>query len=163
MRRKKRKKKEHYRDRLKALLLLGFPSYWDYLESDLWKIIRKSIFARDNYRCIVPGCRVHGHIQAHHLSYKLDVLCGLDPSRIVTLCSDHHKIVEFTKAGRKLSLSRVVSKTTELLGRGRILLRQQEIAKRVILVLRQSAYYTKVSGLIKSGKVSRYYRSFLEN
>lgn len=104
---------ETYRDRDENLSIIGFSSYSDYLESSLWKVIRGKIFARDNWKCTIRNCKLGKRrlmLEAHHISYSLPVLLGIEPGSIVTLCSYCHRYLEFD-GKRKLSLQDVQKKT----------------------------------------------------
>lgn len=106
---------ETYKDRDESLSYLGFFCYSDYLDSPLWKIIRDKIFARDGWKCTASGCKYkhrRGRIklEAHHVSYALPVLLGIDPGSIVTVCYHCHKRMEFD-GKKKLSLDLAQKKT----------------------------------------------------
>lgn len=78
----------------KALLLMGFRSYDDYLKSDLWKMIRGIVFGI-NSRCCVCSSPAS---QAHHLNYSIDALEGKQSAIefcIVSMCDLCHNKVHF--------------------------------------------------------------------
>ena len=69
---------------------LGFKTYNDYLNSDLWRTIRSRVFDRDGYACRDCGV-LEEPIVVHHTSYALDVLEGRDDRCLVTLCHPCHR------------------------------------------------------------------------
>ena len=63
--------------------------YEQYLQSDIWKIRRDNVLARDRYECQMCGRTNRLHV--HHIVYKN---LGNEPlSDLVTLCSSCHKKV----------------------------------------------------------------------
>jgi len=51
--------------------------------------LRAAVFARDKYRCRVPGCSHHLHIDVHHLIFqRKSGPNGMD--NLVCLCTQHH-------------------------------------------------------------------------
>lgn len=92
--------------RKQSLLEMGFTSYRQYLDSDLWKGIRERVLKRDR------GCcrRCGGHAtQVHHTHYWREVLEGRDDSYLVAICRGCHKAIEF-KHGEKRPMSQVVNR-----------------------------------------------------
>jgi len=47
------------------------------------------VFARDGWRCVVPGYSSFRNLHAHHLRFR-SVGGSDDPSNLVTLCASHH-------------------------------------------------------------------------
>ena len=101
-----------YLRRKEALDSLAFSSYSAYLKSSVWKLIRKQILLRDNYKCVV--CNEPAQI-VHHKDYNAHTLAGKHPENLVSLCKVCHNKIEFDlakkrtlkKANRKLkSLSK---------------------------------------------------------
>ena len=78
-----------YEKRNKILLKLGFKSYGDYLQSDLWKKIKNEAHLILGDRCIV--CRRRANI-FHHTVYSIETLLGKDITKLELLCSLHYKI-----------------------------------------------------------------------
>lgn len=156
---KKKKENETYSHREESLKTLGFSNYLEYLESDLWKVIRKVVFRRDNYRCVVQGCKCKSKISAHHISYSLPVLSGANVGMIVTLCDKHHKRVEFSKSNKKFMLHQVQRSTLTILKfrRGlaawhnKVLIEQRHINERCLMLLRGTSQYGKIKELAKIG------------
>lgn len=82
-----------YIQRLTTLKALGFDTYSDYLESDLWKVIRELILKRDKFLCQSKGC-TNKAIQVHHLAYTMNVMIGRNPGLLVSLCRECHESCE---------------------------------------------------------------------
>lgn len=107
---------ETYTQRRLVLTSLGFTSYLDYLETSLWNCIRKEVLHRDQCKCRVQGCKEDGVKQVHHLSYTKEVLLGIHPWQLVTLCLKHHRYVErANRSQEKLSLEKTTLKTLKLI------------------------------------------------
>jgi hypothetical protein len=53
---------------------------------------RKTVFARDNYRCRIPNCNNHEHyVEPHHIKRWNDYPdLRYDPNNGITLCKKHH-------------------------------------------------------------------------
>jgi hypothetical protein len=53
--------------------------------------IRKEwrVFARDGFRCTVPGCTSYRNLHAHHVRYR-SAGGSDDESNLTTLCAKHH-------------------------------------------------------------------------
>lgn len=86
-----------YKVRDRTLAALGFRSYREYLASSLWRgLARSHRFA--NPDCILCGSPVE---EVHHKSYDRATLAGEKPDGLVSLCSAHHREVEFAGWGRK--------------------------------------------------------------
>ena len=49
-----------------------------------------AIFARDGWRCAVPGCSSMRNLHAHHIRHRSQGGSD-DPSNLVTLCAFHHQ------------------------------------------------------------------------
>ena len=47
------------------------------------------MFARDGWRCTVPGCTAYRNLHAHHLEFR-SAGGSDDPSNCITLCAFHH-------------------------------------------------------------------------
>ena len=48
------------------------------------------IYARDGWRCLIPGCTARRGLQAHHMHYRSHG-GPEDGANLVTLCVVHHK------------------------------------------------------------------------
>lgn len=102
-----------YDERDVNLAMMGYSSYEEYLDSDLWQTIRLRVLERDNHLCRVCDKPERPAACVHHTSYAVSVLKGEDISSLYSLCHGHHLTVEFdsTVPGRKLHLKSVVKKT----------------------------------------------------
>lgn len=70
----------------------------EYLNSSLWKKIRKRILLRDGKKCVFCG----GVAKAvHHRSYSREVLEGLADDQLVSLCDPCHEYIHFAPDGFK--------------------------------------------------------------
>jgi len=73
---------------------LGFKDYDDYINSPLWRAIRKRVLDRDGHEC----CCCDGvATQVHHRSYELEVLRGDNDSKLISICKMHHDEIESEK------------------------------------------------------------------
>ncbi len=52
--------------------------------------LRRQIFARDQHRCTVPGCRSARNLDVHHVEYRRDG-GGHEMSNTTIMCSGHHQ------------------------------------------------------------------------
>ena len=102
-----------YEQRDRDLLLMGFASYPEYLESDLWKSIRKRTILKAKRRC--SGCAGPA-TQVHHRDYSASTLKGETENSLVAICRDCHSHIEFkeeckcTLAEANGRLDRLISK-----------------------------------------------------
>jgi hypothetical protein len=80
-----------YRERNRILKAMGFASYRDYLEGDLWASIRTAVLKER------PCCFACGRpaIQVHHRCYNKKVLEGRDHGRLFSVCRSCHHRIEF--------------------------------------------------------------------
>lgn len=81
---------------------MGFRSYAEYLNSDLWKSIRRRAMKKACRRCAV--CK-NDAFEVHHNSYAESVLVGFDISKLTCLCRTCHDLIEFDSNGNKRSLT----------------------------------------------------------
>jgi hypothetical protein len=51
--------------------------------------LRRQVFARDQHRCTVPGCRSARNLDVHHIEYQIDGGCH-ELWNMTVLCSGHH-------------------------------------------------------------------------
>lgn len=91
-----------YALRMMVVNHIGFATYKDYLNSDMWRDIRGSVLERDRHKCKVCGSPAN---QAHHKSYKKEVMLGQALNLIVSLCQFCHGAIERDICGKKVSLS----------------------------------------------------------
>lgn len=98
---------QEYEARNQILASLGFPSYKDYLQSELWSRIRGQILDRDNRTC--DACkRPASHV--HHRKYTLENLSGKSLGWMVSLCPRCHHNAEFNAKYGKVSLAKANSR-----------------------------------------------------
>lgn len=50
---------------------------------------RRLVLARDQHRCVVPGCRASRFLEVHHLRHRA-AGGGNEPTNLAVLCSGHH-------------------------------------------------------------------------
>ncbi len=82
-----------YRERDKALLLLKFSSYHEYLNSELWKSVRQLVLVTHGKNCVTCG---KPYKQIHHKKYGVKELLGEDLTNLVPLCGRCHKKTHFS-------------------------------------------------------------------
>ena len=113
-RRKKRYKFEKqfekmspYWERNRILKSLGFDSYKDYRDSELWKKeIRPKAIQKDKGMCCKCGKNDRDDsMQIHHTKYTEDNLSGKSLDGMVCVCASCHYRAEFTRKGKKKSLA----------------------------------------------------------
>lgn len=75
--------------------------YCEYLQSPLWKKIRRRVLKRD--RGICQLCQAKA-TEVHHRSYDTDVMLGKNDAGCISLCEKCHHSIEFTQAGEHRSL-----------------------------------------------------------
>ena len=80
-----------------GITAMGYKSYKQYLNGNIWKRIRKRVFLRDNKKCIVCG---DAGKCVHHRSYRVRVMRGECDSMLVTLCNPCHEYIELYEDGR---------------------------------------------------------------
>lgn len=96
-----------YYERERFLRVMGFGSYKSYLNSALWKNIRKATLERDGFSCRFCGTRA---TQVHHLDYSLQALRGDSLDSLVSTCRNCHVDVEFD-GSKKLTAAKTYRKT----------------------------------------------------
>lgn len=89
-----------YAERSRALKLLGYRNYEDYLLSDTWARIRGDQLEKS------PDCYGCGYraTQVHHGRYTVDILSGNDRRHLYSVCDGCHELAEFDE-GRKVGPS----------------------------------------------------------
>ena len=106
-----------YQKRKERLSGLGYTGYQAYLESDEWKEIRGRKLRR------YPNCLLcqKTATQVHHLDYNFETLLGLKNYRLVQLCGDCHKEIEFDEERKRdnREANRILFKRAEQTERGR--------------------------------------------
>lgn len=99
-----------YNIRNDNLIRIGFDSYKDYLQSDLWLNIKKKVLERD------PECRLCGAASStvHHQNYSKATLLGENKlTMLIGLCHNCHYKVEYDY-GKKLTHYKAVAKYKKL-------------------------------------------------
>lgn len=93
---------EHtYADRNRTLRSIGYNTYKDYLNSDLWKRIRERALREHGDKCRLCESPVQVF---HHRGYGKAVLLGYEIKQLVPLCSKCHTKVEFWPNKKKRTL-----------------------------------------------------------
>lgn len=99
--------------RTRNLKRLGYNTYGDYLNSELWRRVRKEKL--DKYpTCYCCSERAK---QVHHRNYKLATLKGEDQSGLVTVCQYHHEKAEFNERGNKTMSIKTVNRRLDSMRR----------------------------------------------
>lgn len=104
-----------YKQRDECLFRLGFASYRDYLNSQLWTVIRTAKLESN------PNCELCDNVanHVHHQSYRLETLIGKNIKPLVSLCEPCHRRVEFRPDGTKRNFEAVMKTVRRLLQRKR--------------------------------------------
>lgn len=108
--------RDAYSERRESLRALGFTTYKDYLNSDLWASIRSSVLAK-NKHCI-GGCGRRA-TQVHHGRYAISDLDGRSSTNLYPVCDKCHRRCEFSN-DRNVKLTPAQA-TEKLLRRTRII------------------------------------------
>ena len=75
-------------------------SYDEYLETALWRRIKRRVLERDSKRCIRCGGKAN---RVHHRSYDDAVMLGNDDTKLASICEGCHTVIHFDGGGRKRS------------------------------------------------------------
>lgn len=86
-----------YEARKVQLIKLGYKNYAEYLESELWQSIKKSLLRRHKL-CVICG---NSSVVLHHLSYDADTLLGVTSHCLVSLCNPCHAKIEFDNGKKR--------------------------------------------------------------
>lgn len=86
-----------YFERNEILVELGFATYKEYLESELWKGIKSEVFKKSRTCSLCDGLA----FQVHHLDYSRETLLGLNPRGLTPICRPCHEKVEMRPNGEK--------------------------------------------------------------
>ena len=78
----------------------GKEVYREYLSSDLWRVIRSRVLARDLHECQACGAKAQC---VHHRSYGRDVKRGDNDAELASLCNGCHTFIHFD-GDRKMTL-----------------------------------------------------------
>lgn len=90
-----------YAERDALVILLGYLSYTDYLNSELWYLIKKRLRKERGDQCTF--C-TNPALEYHHVNYTLNCLSGTDLSSIIPVCRICHMLIEYDAAGCKRNL-----------------------------------------------------------
>lgn len=91
-----------YRKRGRWLKELGYSSYDEYLQSGLWRGIRRRVEGRDRRKCYACGARGW---QVHHLRYTQANMAGRSLGYMVLLCGGCHTRVHWASDGGRRKLA----------------------------------------------------------
>lgn len=97
---KRQERYKPYWDRNALLKQLGYASYGEYLDSPLWKDIRRKVL-KEQPNC--ASCRRRAYV-VHHMEYSKAVLLGEDTRPLKALCRVCHDQCEFGPRRRKRGL-----------------------------------------------------------
>lgn len=103
---------ETYSTRDKRLVRLGYRCYREYLCSPLWSGIRARVFKEKGIGCRGCGKRA---TSIHHMSYRTDVLRGLNIIPLFPVCESCHVLIEFTSTGVKRTFMQACRKAQVVL------------------------------------------------
>jgi hypothetical protein len=95
-----------YAERNAIIQQLGFSSYKVYLQSELWKSIRRQILL-PHTRCRSCGKKA---TTLHHSRYKLEDMNGKCLTYLLPVCQGCHHKAEFNKKGEKIGVERATNK-----------------------------------------------------
>lgn len=108
--------------RADSLLYLGMANYAEYLASPLWESIRKRVLDRENRICRLCGEEAS---QVHHRSYSKATMLGDRIDRLVALCRECHRWIEFD-GDRKCDPKEAEKRFRQFRGKeGRVILGQE--------------------------------------
>lgn len=88
-----------YEARNTLLKHMGYATYQVYLDSELWREIRKRVMARDKFKCKICDAPAEA---VHHVKYDQATMMGATIKHLASICNECHEAVEF-KDGVKLS------------------------------------------------------------
>lgn len=98
---REKQKEIDYGGRNLILKIMGFESYKDYLNSDLWQEIRLKVLEGHSFICSRCGLKAN---QVHHTSYRIEVLKGEKLKSLVPLCGRCHRNAEYHPKNGKTTL-----------------------------------------------------------
>lgn len=102
---------DHYAQRNRWLLQIGFDSYKAYLLSEQWQAIRARVLAGE-----CAGCWRFAN-QAHHSYYSPANLSGESLDGLHGLCDSCHEYIEFGRNKTKLTPTEVEMRLQKLIAR----------------------------------------------
>lgn len=106
-----------YTLRNRLLCSLGYSSYDDYLESELWAEIKDAVLDRDRWRCRVCDAQATA---VHHTDYNRETLLGDSFDGLVSICHGCHAKIELDRNGNKRPLFKAMMVYFRLVGCKRI-------------------------------------------
>lgn len=101
-----------YKERDIILIEIGYKNYQEYLNSDLWKGIRRKVFSKYGSKCKI--CENEARV-VHHKGYGKNILLGLMLEPLIPLCHSCHTKIEFHDNGNKRSLTEANGFLTKIL------------------------------------------------
>lgn len=85
----------------------GKEKYAKYLESDLWKSIRKRVL--DQYNSVCEGCKSTKNIQVHHTVYNEKILSGESLLGLRVVCKTCHETIHKRQKQEVISLKKATN------------------------------------------------------
>lgn len=85
---------------------IGFGSYREYLESDLWRLVRARVYSVKGYKCYLCGAPAQA---VHHNRYHRNDLLGRRLKFLSPVCNACHETIEFSH-GTKLEVRQVAKR-----------------------------------------------------
>lgn len=89
---KQYKRMKSYEERARNLRSLGFRSYREYLDSDLWNRIKRLVYKQKGSSCMLCG---EPATELHHNRYHRNDLLGKKTKYISPICRNCHRRIEF--------------------------------------------------------------------
>jgi len=114
-----------YQERNRLLADMGFATYAEYLQSDLWRAIRRRVFRRDRGRCRFCDQLAS---QVHHGTYDGPHLRGERITKLYSCCRPCHEAMELDGKGQKIPPREVMRKTRKKAKAARAQERRRETA-----------------------------------
>jgi len=86
-----------YRVREQSLKTLGFRTYKEYLNSNLWKTLKVRLIGQ-----LCQICKVEKAYTFHHVTYSIPAMIGELPDQLIPICKRCHYAGEFQNAEKIL-------------------------------------------------------------
>lgn len=91
---------------------LGFSTYDQYLDSDIFKGIKESVLKIHDNKCCCCGNLAD---QIHNIKYTYENMSGKNYKDLVSICKKCHHKIEFNKNGERISNILIINKNLNLL------------------------------------------------